>query len=61
MRQEFENDYVGVFKFNFWHREKWVEIIIDDRLPCRNGNLIFTRSSSGNEFWSALLEKVILK
>ena len=32
--QEFEYDYSGIFRFKFWKFGKWVEIVIDDRLPC---------------------------
>uniref|UniRef100_A0A914YFP4 Calpain catalytic domain-containing protein n=1 Tax=Panagrolaimus superbus TaxID=310955 RepID=A0A914YFP4_9BILA len=55
------NKYCGIFRFRFWRFGEWIEIVIDDLLPTKDGKLLFARSKTDNEFWSALLEKAFAK
>ncbi|XP_035690519.1 calpain-10-like [Branchiostoma floridae] len=56
-----DQEYNGRFRFAFWKFGKWTEVTVDDRLPCRDGRLVYSRCANRCHFWLPLLEKAYAK
>ena len=63
--QSFERgQYCGMFRFRFWRYGKWIEVVVDDRLPVHGhtNRLVYCSNKKyPNEFWCALIEKAYAK
>lgn len=48
--------------FEFWHYGDWIKVLVDDRLPVKDGKLVFCRNLKyPNEMYGPLLEKAYAK
>ncbi|PKU38519.1 hypothetical protein llap_11170 [Limosa lapponica baueri] len=52
-----DESYQGCFTCRVWQFGHWVEVTIDDRLPCLGGKLCFSQCQTEDLFWLPLLEK----
>ncbi|XP_063772644.1 calpain-10 [Pseudophryne corroboree] len=53
--------YSGCFTCRFWRFGRWVEVTIDDCLPCLGHKLCFSHCQDEGAFWLPLLEKAYAK
>jgi len=52
--------FYGKYSSRFWQYGDWVDVVIDDYLPTKDGQLMFMHSDSHSEFWTALLVRILL-
>ncbi|XP_054152918.1 calpain-6-like [Oppia nitens] len=51
----------GILKFKFWHLGHWTKVVIDDKLPTFDNQLVFSSSRCHSVFWLPLFEKAYSK
>ncbi|XP_014383291.1 calpain-10 isoform X2 [Alligator sinensis] len=56
-----DEKYRGCFTCRIWQFGHWMEVTVDDRLPCLGGKLCFSQCQTEDVFWLPLLEKVYAK
>ncbi|XP_073445378.1 calpain-10 isoform X1 [Dendrobates tinctorius] len=56
-----DEGYTGRFTCQFWRFGRWVQVTIDDRLPCLGRKLCFSHCQDEEAFWLPLLEKAYAK
>ncbi|KAM3931806.1 calpain-10 [Leptodactylus fuscus] len=56
-----DQGYTGRFICRFWRFGHWVEVSIDDLLPCLGHKLCFSHCQDQDAFWLPLLEKAYAK
>ncbi|XP_060560457.1 calpain-A-like [Ruditapes philippinarum] len=55
------DEYKGMVNFKFWRFGQWSDVYIDDRLPTKDGKLIYASCTDPQEFWVSLIEKAYAK
>ncbi|KAK7792935.1 hypothetical protein R5R35_008075 [Gryllus longicercus] len=53
--------YQGVVAVRLWRFGAWVSVHVDDRLPTRDGRLLYASCADPREFWVAFIEKAYAK
>ena len=52
----------GIYVIRFFKNFKWRYVVIDDRIPCKEGGeIIYARCKMANELWVPLIEKAYAK
>ena len=52
---------LGIFHFRLWYYGKWRTVVVDDRLPTIEGQLVMAHDMTGHYFFVCLLEKAYAK
>ena len=55
-KQKTDRSFYGQF-----HKSRYRSVNPDDRLPCIDGELVYLKSATRSEFWSAIVEKAYAK
>ena len=60
--QNFEAKYFGGFLVKLYFKDRWYDVIVDDRLPVNEeGELIYQKPFNKVKFWPCIVEKAIAK
>ena len=53
--------HLGLYVVRLYKNGAWITVIVDDRIPCKDGVPVFARCKDENEFWVMILEKAYAK